>query len=372
MEVRTDFVTLRLTLLVVFLLVILAAGPHVGNAADNRKIPYICGADISLLPMMERQGVIYNDGGRRIDVVQALHKHGVNCIRLRLWVNPSHRGTEVNDLLYTIALAKRVKRAGMMLMLDLHYSDTWADPRQQNKPAAWSRLTFNQLVTTVYSYSRDTITAMRKAGAMPDIVQVGNEITGGFLWPDGKNWGPGNDFRNLGILLKSGIKGIYAGSANSPKPKILLHIDRGSDWNVSLWFFDGIRAQGVPYDIIGLSYYPQINGRMGQLGNTLYNAAKRYKKPIIIVETAYQSADNTLPRSAGQVYPETPAGQRQYLIELNKLVEKTPNGLGAGIVYWEPEWLPTKGLGGQWNTTAMFDNNGNMLPSVAAFGKRQH
>lgn len=347
-----------------------ATSPNICLAADHPPLPaLIAGADMSVLPVMEAQGAVYKVDGKPVDAMQALADHGFNCVRLRLWVNPTHDDVMVNDLACTIGLARRAKLAHMLVLLDIHYSDTWADAGKQFKPSAWNNLSFDQLSDQVRSYTANVISTMRKEGVMPDIVQVGNEITGGMLWPDGKDWGLGHDFKNFGTLLRSGIYGVKEGAGIDPAPWIMIHIDRGGDWGGTKWFFDGIEAENVPFDLIGESYYPQFHGPISGLKETLFNAAARYGKPIVVVETAYQFEPNQKPPAAGMTYPETPEGQLSYLRDLKTLVQSVPGGLGRGIVYWEPAWLPTKQRGGAWDTTALFDDNGNALPSLDIFAK---
>jgi arabinogalactan endo-1,4-beta-galactosidase len=187
------------------------------------------------------------------------------------------------------------------------------------------------------------------------------------LWLDGKDWGPRHDFKNLAALLKSARRGVIDGSGSSPRPLIMIHIDRGADWKGTKWFFDGMRAEGVDYDIIGESYYPQFHGPISKLKETLTNAAMRYHKPILVTETAYPFKDNGQGPNPAMTYPKTPAGQQQFMHDLVALVHRTPNGLGRGVLYWEPEWLPTKGFGGAWNTTALFDDAGNALPAFDVY-----
>ena len=344
------------------------------NNAPPAQLPqFVAGADISLLAREEQLGQIYRDNGKPNTALAILKAHGSNCMRLRLWVNPSGEDIYVNDLPYTIALGRRIKRAGLLLMLDIHYSDTWADPGHQLKPAAWNSLPLDQLVGKVHDYTQSVIEAMRKQGAMPDIVAVGNEISGGMLWPDGLDYGPGHDFSALGRLLKAGIKGVGDGSGNSPRPLIMIHIDKGGDWGATQWFFDGIAAQGVQFDIIGESYYPFFQGSLQQLKTTLGNAARRYRKPIIVAETGYpyESSPRVANAPPGAMsYPETPQGQLQFLQALTGVIRATQGGFGRGLMYWEPEWIPVHGLQSSWETTTLFDNSGNALPGLFALTAR--
>jgi arabinogalactan endo-1,4-beta-galactosidase len=329
---------------------------------------FLVGGDISLLSKEEQLGQVYKDGGKPESALTIFKDHGWNFMRLRLWVHPTGQDIYVNDLPYTVALGRRIKKAGFALLLDIHYSDSWADPGKQHKPAAWADLPFDQLVQTVHDYSRDVITAMRKGGAMPDMVQVGNEITPGMLLPDGQDWGPGHDFKNLGILLNAGIAGVKSGSGKQTPPLIMIHIDRGGDWKGTMWYFDNLTAQHVPFDVIGLSYYPMFHGPLSGLQETLQNAATRYGKPIIVVETGYAYAPNGRQASASE-YPNTPEGQRAFLAALVATVRSTPNGLGRGVNYWEPEWIPVKGLMGSWDSLTLFDDQGNALPGIDALGR---
>jgi len=340
---------------------------------DVSNLPFLAGGDISLLTWEEQHGTVYKDNGKPEDMLQIFKDHGCNFMRLRIWVNPTEKGIFVNDLPYTVALGRRIKKAGFYLDIDFHYSDTWADPGKQTKPAAWKDLPFDQLVTTMQNYTRDVITAMRKGGAMPDIVQIGNEITPGMLWPDGRDSRSGHDdFTNLATLLKAGIAGVKDGSGKEKPPLILIHIDRGGDWKGTQWFFNNLNQQGVPYDIIGLSYYPFFHGPLSQLKETLDNAATTFHKPVIVVETGYPFMQGAGPRYPGLpplAYPATPEGQRDFLKDLVTTIHQTPDGLGKGVLYWAPEWIPVKDAAGSWNGTTLFDNDGNALPGLYELAK---
>lgn len=324
--------------------------------------PFMTGADVSFLRRIEELGGRYRDRGKERDLLRIFKDRGCNLMRLRVWVDPDDKDDHINSLAYTIPLAKRIKADGFKLLLDLHYSDTWADPGKQTKPAAWAKLTFPQLTDAVRRYSADVIKQMRQAGAMPDMVQVGNEITGGMLWPDGKDWGPGGSFDRLGTLLNAGIGGIREASAGKP-PLIMIHIDRGADWGGVQWFYDGIGKAGVSYDVIGLSYYPlYMDKPLSDVKDTLTRAAERYKKPIVIVETAYPFGGKW--DKPGLQYPVTPEGQKQYLADLVRTVRETPGGLGRGVIWWEPEWIAIKGLPSYYDNRTLFDDNWNALPAL--------
>ena len=342
--------------------------------ADDAAFPQMFGADVSMASKLEEKGVVYKDGGQPKDIFAIFKDHGATCIRLRLFVNPDGKGGVVNDLPYTIALAKRVKAAGLVFSLDLHYSDTWADPGHQITPAAWRNLTFPQLVDQVRDYTATTLKAFRDAGVTPDVVQIGNEITHGMLWPQGQIKGhqDDTDFDHLADLLKAGAQGVHLALGDDTKTKIMIHIDRGDATSRVKWFFDHITARHVPFDMIGLSYYPFWSGPLDHLKATLVMAAKTYGKPIIVAETAYPFVDS--PSWKGQNksfdFALTPDGQKQYLEALVRIVRETPDGLGAGVLYWYPESVPIKDGGGAvWygGNAAMFDHDGNALPAFDTF-----
>lgn len=209
-------------------------------------------------------------------------------------------------------------------------------------------------------------TQTAKVRHMPDMVQIGNEITGGMLWPLGKCSDTPLGFASLAVLLKAGMAGVRAG-ANEHTPQIMIHIDRGGDWRGTQWFFDALHAQGVlDYDVMGLSYYPFFHGPPDGLRKTLLNAAARYGKPLLVAEAGYPYA-GTWPEK-GMTYPATPEGQAKFLADLVRMVRDMPGGLGQGVVYWAPEWLRIDGLGSSWDERTLFDRTGKALPGLAALG----
>ena len=315
-----------LSRLALILTLLAAAAP-----ALAKPPPFLAGGDLSLLAREEQLGAVYKDSGRPGDALQIIKAHGWNVVRLRLWVRPTGQGEYVSDLPYTIALAKRVKRAGLRFLLDLHYSDTWADPAHQTKPAAWKDLPFDALTRQMETYSRDTIRAFRAGGAMPDIIAVGNETVNGMLWPDGKVEEPGG-WDRYGALLKAGIAGVRAGAGRGPAPLIMVHINNGADAGLTRWFFDHLdaRKRGIDFDLIGLSYYPDGGNTLAELKAALAADAERYGKPVVIAETAFPQSGTAGPgQTVYAQYGRTPEGQRRFLVDLEKTVRQTPGGLGA-------------------------------------------
>jgi arabinogalactan endo-1,4-beta-galactosidase len=324
--------------------------------AGVRAADYAIGADVSFLRQAEQQGIVFKDQGRPQPGLRILHDHGYGWVRLRLFHTPT---TLPNDLAYTIALAHDAKQLGMKFLLDYHYADDWADPQKQPIPKAWQGKSHAQLTQAVFEYTRDTIAAFRDAGVPPDMVQIGNEITNGILWPDGRlpdNWD------QFAQLVYAGINGVDAGRGNGPRPKIMIHVDRGADMAGTKRFFDKLATYDVPFDVIGQSYYPWFHGTFNELRANLEFMAREYQKDIIVVEAAYNW------RPAEYVgkpapFPETAEGQRQFLDELNRVVMETPDGRGRGIFWWEPA------VRGSLESRGYFDEKHSALPVITVFDR---
>jgi arabinogalactan endo-1,4-beta-galactosidase len=277
-------------------------------------------------------------------------------VRLRIFHAPT---TLPNNLEYTLAAAKQAKTMGFKLLLDFHYADDWADPGKQPTPEAWKNLTHPQLVDAVFAYTRDTLSAFKEARVMPDMVQVGNEITHGMLWPDGKlpeNWD------NFAQLVKAGIDGVRAASGSQQSPLIMIHIDRGGDVAGTKYFFDKLASYKVAFDVIGQSYYPWWQGSLNDLRANLEFTIERYGKDVYIVETAYNWEPGNYINRPGP-FPETPEGQRDFLDELNRIVMAARGGHGKGIFWWEPA------VRGDLAQRGFFDNQGNVLPVISVYDR---
>jgi arabinogalactan endo-1,4-beta-galactosidase len=317
---------------------------------------YAVGTDVSFLAQAEQQGVIFKDNGAAKPGLEILKDHGYSWIRLRLF----HTPTELpNNLDYTIGLAKNAKKLGFRFLLDYHYADTWADPGHQPMPKAWQSKTHPELVEAAFQYTRDTIAAFRDAGVLPDMVQIGNEITNGMMWPDGKlpeNWD------HFAQLVNAGVNGVDAGRGNGRRPKIMIHIDRGADAKGTKAFFGKLNSYDIPYDVIGQSYYPWWHGSLNDLRGNLEFMAREYQKDIIVVETAYNwKPGNYVGKPAP--FSESPEGQREFLDELNRVIMQTPNGRGKGVFWWEPA------VTGELTIRGFFDDQHNALPVLTVFDR---
>ncbi|OIR18911.1 arabinogalactan endo-1,4-beta-galactosidase precursor [mine drainage metagenome] len=333
---------------------------------------FLVGADISALPTHENHGAMYLENGHPMDAVALLRRHGFNAFRLRLFVHPNHEGIVDNDLSYTLALARRVRASGARFLLDLHYSDTWADPSRQSKPASWASLPFTELVRRVRTYTRDTLARFAAEGVTPDYVQIGNEITNGMLWPDGRvdfsKSGDSAAWDRLAQLLKAGADGIDEALPAGKRPAILLHIESVGNLPRTKWWIGNLLSHHVPFDLIGFSYYPEWHGSLTDLRAALDWTATATGRPVLVAETAYPwHPDAHFANIAGRLaFPVTPAGQRSFLDALAATVRAVPGGRGAGVFYWYPEAVPTPDLfvwlGG---ACALFDQHGELLPAAS-------
>jgi arabinogalactan endo-1,4-beta-galactosidase len=319
---------------------------------------YIIGADLSFLKAAEDRGYQFKENNQVKAGLSIFHDHGYNWIRLRLFHTPA---SLPNNLEYTLELAREAKKMGYRFLLDYHYSDTWADPQKQFLPKAWEGLSHKLLVDSVYDYTVRTMNAFKTAGVYPDMVQVGNEIINGMLWPDGRlpeNWD------QFAELVEAGIRGVKASAGDMPIPEIMIHIDQGGNKERTKYFFNHLLSYGIDFDVIGQSYYPWWHGSLLDLRDNLYFMATEYKKPIILVEVAYCASPTEYIEKSGP-FPETPEGQRDFLEAVNQIVLQTPDNLGEGIFWWEPAVGEQPGI----SSRDMFDPDGNILPAIYVFDK---
>ncbi|MBB6671069.1 glycoside hydrolase family 53 protein [Cohnella nanjingensis] len=348
-----------------------------------RKCGFTVGMDVSFLDEVEQAGgAFYDWEGRKADLLRMLRDHGTTAVRLRIWHVPP--GGYCN-LERTIVMARRIKSLGLRFLLDFHYSDRWADPANQHKPAAWAGLDETALREAARGYTRDVLTALSQQNAAPDMVQIGNEITPGMLWDDGRvdgDFDTDTQWEKLAGLVRSGMDGAKDAL---PDVRIMIHIDRGGDLTASERFFDRIAACGIAdFDCIGLSYYPWWHGTLEDLRHTLGGLAKRYGKPVNVVETAYpwtldkrEGLDFIVHGEAQLLagYPATEEGQASYLRDFIRIVRETAGGLGDGFYWWEPAWTPAKtewsvGHGNNWSNLTLVDFEGRPLQALQALRGR--
>ena len=281
-----------------------------GEAAKQRTTTKMLGADISFLPQLEDRGIKFSENGVEKDAIQILKEHGFNYVRLRIFNNPARDsgyspGKGFCDLPHTLQMAKRVKAAGMKLLLDFHYSDYWADPGKQYKPAAWRNLNFTDLKQALHDYTKEVITALKDQGTTPDMVQIGNEINHGIVWPEGYV----SNIDSLAQLIKAGTAAV---KSVDPTIIMMLHIALGGQNEESVFFIDQMLSHGVHFDVIGQSYYPKWHGTLDDLQNNLNDLVRRYGRDVILVEYSQKKQ------------------------EVHKIVFDLPNGRGKGTCIWEP------------------------------------
>jgi beta-galactosidase len=263
------------------------------SVVKKKNIGNMIGADISFLPELEEKGIRFSDSGKEKDAVIILKEHGFNYIRLRIFNDPANPNgySPVKgfcDLAHTLKMAKRIKAAGLKLLLDFHYSDTWADPGKQFKPEAWKNLPMEALQTAMYNYTKNVLQALKDQGTLPNMVQIGNEINHGIVWPEGNI----NNFDQLAALLKSGIAGVHT---VDPAIPVMMHLALGGQNDESKFFINNLLERNVNFDVIGLSYYPKWHGTLDDLRDNMNDLSVRYDKDIIIVEySALKKEVNTI------------------------------------------------------------------------------
>ena len=314
-------------------------GPYMGDTKVFAK-----GADVSWLTEMEASGKkFYNTSGVQTECLALLQSLGVNTIRLRVWVNPANLWNSKQDVL---AKAIRAKNLGMLLMIDFHYSDTWADPGHQTKPAAWATQGIDELKSSLAFHTTDVLNMLKANGITPYWVQVGNETNDGLLWPEGK---ASVNMANYAALINSGYDAV---KAVFPSAKVVVHLSNGWDNGLFRWNFDGLQTYHAKYDVIGLSLYPSA-GNWQQLNYqclaNMNDMVSRFNKEVMIVE-------------AGMPWDDAQSC-KSFLEDIIAKTKSVNQSKGLGVLYWEPEAY------GQWQgyTLGAFDNSGKPTSALEAF-----
>ncbi len=365
---------------------------------------FMRGLDISALQDVESHGgKFYGNDGKEKDLFEILKDSGVNWIRLRLWNKPVYEkdlknkdgkviakkgqpyGGGNNSIDVDLELAKRAKAAGFKILLDFHYSDTWADPGKQNMPQDWKNLTYEQLENEVEKYTRESIEKFTAAGARPDAVQIGNELNSGFMWPAGQIWSDDKKAKIGGMkeftkLLARASTGVRSAEKDGEKIEIVIHLANGGDQNLYKWIFDDITKAKIDYDIIGLSFYTYWHGSPDDLKANLEMLSKRYGKKMAVVETAYAFTEedgddqgNVFLTYSDENHGYLPSVQGQATAVRDVIAAVASVKGGCGVFYWEPAWLPVKGAGlsavegNTWENQNMFDFKGRALPSLSVW-----
>ena len=347
------------------------------NPIENLSTDFIKGADVSIMPELERNGTKFYDNGIEQDGLTILKNHGVNWIRVRIWNNPYVVGPEGvgggnTDEAKAIEMAKRAKALGMKVLVDFHYSDFWVDPGQQKKPDAWKNDSGDKLVDDVYAYTAKVMQDFNAQGVTPDMVQVGNELNNGMLWPEAQLTEDNpNGYKFLAKLLNAGLQAVHDNDKDN-KVKTMIHL-AGVDVNLYHTFFDNLIVKNKvnDFDIIGMSFYPFWHGTMDDLKNTMNDVSAKYNKDVIAVETAFgytlEDADfekNNFGTNEEKVsgYKATVQGQATGLRDVMATVASVNDNRGLGIFYWAPDWVinekvgwKSNGGGNGWDNLTLFD-----------------
>lgn len=332
-------------------------------------LDYYKGMDISFLQEYLEKGMkTYDVDGTQLAPLALAKKHGVNAMRLRIWHTPENvpESGGYCSLERTIAMAKKIKQEGFDFLLDFHYSDWWADPGQQRKPKAWENLHGAELEEAVYAYTKQVLCALREAGAMPDMVQIGNEIRS-LLFPDGEL--PAYD--SMVRLVNAGIKA--AREIGGESLLIMIHLDQGGRYfYIKDWFDHAFAAGLADFDVIGLSYYPFWHGTFTDLKETTQKLIQDFKKPIILAETAHawrKSKNGFIDEAQEKIagFAASPVGQRMVLDMDNTIMASLPDKMGRGIYYWEPLCIPRDGEGGWAENMGILDERGQAMEAIHSF-----
>lgn len=306
---------------------------------------FVKGADVSWLTEMEASGIkFYNSSGTEKECMTLLKSLGMNTIRLRVWVNPSPSWNNAADV---VTKAVRAKNLGLHVLIDFHYSDTWADPGSQTKPAAWAALNFTDLKSAMASHTTDVLNQLKTAGVTPEWVQIGNETNDGMLWPDGK---ASTNMANYAQLVLTGYNAV---KAVFPSAKVIVHVSNGWDNSLFRWNIGGLIANGAKFDVIGMSLYPSVSDwatTNQQCLTNMNDMVNTYQKEVMIVEVGMPWDQATTANA--------------FITDIIAKTKSVTGNKGSGVLYWEPEsYNNWKGY-----SLGAFDNSGKPTAALNAFG----
>lgn len=364
----------------------------------KRHMKFVKGMDLSTLLELERCGAKYYDNGEERDLLAIMKSYDVDTIRIRLWNDPwsetgESYGAGENDLKTSLEIAKRVTAAGFGVLLNFHYSDFWADPGKQIKPKAWADYGVKELEQAVYDYTLESMQTFLDAGVNITMVQVGNELSNGLLWPEGKV----PNYDNIATFVNAGIRAVRKADAAIP---VMIHLDNGGNNALYREWFDNFTKRGEDFEIIGLSYYPFWHGSLQMLNDNMNDIAERYGKDLVIAEVSmgytmedyknYEKLSDeerkgyaTRPALVEKIeYPMTKQGQYDFMEDFLNRISHIKGGKGKGFFYWEPAWIPVPGsgwatpaslkymndpgpCGNEWANQALFDYDGNALSTLS-------
>jgi arabinogalactan endo-1,4-beta-galactosidase len=339
----------RLFALIAGLIILTPIAISCGNKTDITVAEFAKGADVGWITEMEAAGVkFYDNNGAQQECMQLLKSKGINSIRLRAWVNPAKGWNNTKDV---VVKSKRAKELGMKLMIDFHYSDDWADPGKQPIPKAWTNMTFEEMKNTLYSYTKSVMDTLKLNGITPEWVQIGNETNDGMLWEVGR---ASKSMTNFAGFTQAGYNAVKEVNSST---QVIVHLSNGYDNGMFRWMFDGLKANGAKWDIIGMSVYPfwapdGVDGWAAVNTKCLINMndmIARYNTPVMIVEVGMPN--------------DQPDKSKAFLVDLITKTKGIAKGKGLGVFYWEPQCYK------KWNGYALgaFDDNGKPTVAMDAF-----
>jgi arabinogalactan endo-1,4-beta-galactosidase len=341
--------SIRFVTLVTILFVINNCSSNNANDAIMLSPEFAKGADVGWITEMEANGIkFYNSRGEEKECLELLKEKGVNSIRLRAWVNPADGWNNTRDV---VLKSKRVKELGLKLMIDFHYSDTWADPAHQYVPKAWQKKSYEEISSALYDYTKHVMDTLKQNGITPEWVQIGNETNDGMLWESGR---ASKSMAQFAGFIQSGYAAVKSVSSTT---LVIVHLANGHDNALFRWMFDGLKSNGASWDIIGMSLYPfwapdGVDGwanANSKCLNNMNDLISRYNTPIMMVEVGMPA--------------NQPEKSKAFLIDIIKKTKKLPNGNGLGVFYWEPQcYKKWKGY-----ELGAFDDNGKPSQAMDAF-----
>jgi arabinogalactan endo-1,4-beta-galactosidase len=340
-----------------------------GNDYETNT-PMEFGGDFSIMKKMEDLGGLYKIDGVVKEGFEIFSENGYTWARLRIFHSPDLIGPVCNNLEYTIQSAQKAKQYGMKVLLNIYYSDSWADRGHQSAPAAWENLSLPEVQDSVYTYTKRVLEAMDYSGVMPDMVQIGNEINNGMIWPYGKLWIEAgvSHWDELSKLLIAGIRGVKEAQNGADIP-IMIHAGTGGNVNASFNFYKNILKRGVNFDVIGLSYYPWLDGTFVELESNLLYLSKHFDQELSIVETAYYSNDwypePPIWYLGAKPFPPTEQGQYDYLFQLARIMKKNPRI--KTMFYWKPDELEIPKSKVIYIGRSLFDEDGDAFTAIKAW-----
>lgn len=369
---------IRVIALTIILSIACSCGQKQDPEGDNKPV-LLKGGDVSFLTLIEQKGGKFYENGTAKDCMKLLAGNGFNIVRLRLYNDPGNKSYSPSNKMYAgiedeadiLSLARRAKAEGMQIQLTFHYSDYWTNGADQYKPHDWEGISYDELKTKVYEYTKAFLEKMSAQGTAPEFVSLGNEIQAGLLYPDGS---VNTSTKQTAELLSAGAKAVRE---VTPKAKIVIHLDDGGNIDKYKWFFGEMNKYNLDYDIIGASYYPFWTGKsIEEIASWSDQIGEAFGKSILLMETGFAWTEKTHENRGGQLSHNKPYGvskdeQKAFMQKLFEAISDSEWMIGD--LYWDPIFIPAGDAGwipGEQNVVSnstLFDFKGNMLPVFDAY-----